>query len=237
MLHLVTPAQGSSPVVAAAASMAQPEDGTARAGLEATRLAVAERYGILDTAPEPGLRPDHGADGGALPGAGGDHRLHRQRPRLLQVASRHRGDRGPSRHGSLALRARTVDPRQLQARLPCRRAAGQSRRLRDRHALGDRPPAPADRGAAHAPAARPVRHRHRRAGDAPRRATGAGSGGHHEERSRSPRHEQPAIRLQPAAAAEPQRRFDGDPRAAPGGGSSREGGRPDAPGVLRRRDA
>jgi two-component sensor histidine kinase len=32
--------------------VARPEDETARAGLEATRLAAAERYGVLDTAPE-----------------------------------------------------------------------------------------------------------------------------------------------------------------------------------------
>ena len=33
--------------------MVRPEDEAARAGLEASRLAAAERYGVLDTAPEP----------------------------------------------------------------------------------------------------------------------------------------------------------------------------------------
>jgi len=57
MLHLVAPTPGSGLGVTVAASTARPGPEAApleatRAGLEATRLAVAERYGVLDTAPE-----------------------------------------------------------------------------------------------------------------------------------------------------------------------------------------
>lgn len=52
MLRLVTPTQDSRPNLPAPAAVARPEDEAARAGLEATRLAAVERYGVLDTAPE-----------------------------------------------------------------------------------------------------------------------------------------------------------------------------------------
>jgi two-component sensor histidine kinase len=52
MLRLVTPTRDASPILPAPASVARPEDEVARAGLEATRLAAVERYGVLDTAPE-----------------------------------------------------------------------------------------------------------------------------------------------------------------------------------------
>ena len=40
-------------MVRAEPGVVRPEDEAARAGLEASRLAAAERYGVLDTAPEP----------------------------------------------------------------------------------------------------------------------------------------------------------------------------------------
>ena len=52
MLRLVTPTGGSGPSLPARVPVARPEDEAARAGLEATRLAAAERYGVLDTVPE-----------------------------------------------------------------------------------------------------------------------------------------------------------------------------------------
>ena len=52
MLRLVTPTQDFRPNLPASLPVARPEDEAARAGLEATRLAVVERYGVLDTAPE-----------------------------------------------------------------------------------------------------------------------------------------------------------------------------------------
>ena len=52
MLRLVTPTRDSRPLLPVPAPVARPEDEAARAGLEATRLAAAERYGVLDTAPE-----------------------------------------------------------------------------------------------------------------------------------------------------------------------------------------
>jgi two-component sensor histidine kinase len=52
MLRLVTPTGGSGPNLPVPVAVARPEDEAARAGLEATRLAATERYGVLDTAPE-----------------------------------------------------------------------------------------------------------------------------------------------------------------------------------------
>src|SRR5690349_12335391 len=52
MLRLVTPTRGSAPSLPAPLPVARPGDEVARAGLEATRLAVTERYGVLDTLPE-----------------------------------------------------------------------------------------------------------------------------------------------------------------------------------------
>ena len=53
MLHLVSSTLGSATGSTSAAAMVRPEDEAARAGLEATRLAAAERYGVLDAEPEP----------------------------------------------------------------------------------------------------------------------------------------------------------------------------------------
>ena len=53
MLHLVSSTLGSGTGSTLAAAMVRPEDEAARAGLEATRLAAAERYGVLDAEPEP----------------------------------------------------------------------------------------------------------------------------------------------------------------------------------------
>lgn len=50
MLHLVTPTQGST-------SHDRSSDPALRSGIEAARLAAVERYGILDTPPEPAF--DH----------------------------------------------------------------------------------------------------------------------------------------------------------------------------------
>ena len=54
MLELVTPTQDFRPNLPAPAPVARPENEAARAELEATRLAAAERYGVLDTAPQGG---------------------------------------------------------------------------------------------------------------------------------------------------------------------------------------
>ena len=53
MLYLVKPTRGSEHAAGAPASTLRPEDAAVRAGLEASRLASAERYGVLDSAPEP----------------------------------------------------------------------------------------------------------------------------------------------------------------------------------------
>lgn len=52
MLRLVTPTDGASSYRPTSVPMVRPEDETVRAALEATRLAAAERYGVLDTTPE-----------------------------------------------------------------------------------------------------------------------------------------------------------------------------------------
>lgn len=52
MLYLVKSTLDSGHAVSAPACTLRPEEEAARTGLEATRLAAAERYGVLDTGPE-----------------------------------------------------------------------------------------------------------------------------------------------------------------------------------------
>ena len=237
MLQLVTPTQDSSPIPPAPAPVARPEDEAARAGLEATRLAAAERYGVLDTAPE--LAFD---------------RITALTAELFQAPVAIIGFIGSDRvffkshHGTAETEARRGTDPSHSVLEPW---------IRDNYKHGFHAGVPLDSPDGYAIGTLSVIDRRpRRIDEQHMRRLRALAGIVTDElamrlaarralvqadimksRSRSPRHEQLAIRLQPAAAAESQRRFDGDPRAAPGGGSSREGGRPDAPGVLRRRDA